>query len=116
MDRRLGKPPERVAVRHLRDQVPDPELRRRLTPDYTIGCKRVVISNDYFPMLMQPNVELVTDGIAEVRASSVVTDDGAEREVDTLIFGSGFRVADPPSAHLVHGRDGRTLAETWQGS
>ena len=116
MDRRFAKLPERVAVKYLRDQVPDPELRRRLTPDYTIGCKRVLISNDYFPALMQPNVDLVTDGIAEVRASSVVTADGSEREVDTLIFGTGFRVTDPPSAHLVRGRDGRTLAETWQGS
>jgi cation diffusion facilitator CzcD-associated flavoprotein CzcO len=116
MDRRFAKLPERVAVKHLRDQVPDPELRRRLTPDYTIGCKRVLISNDYFPALMQPNVELVIDGIAEVRASSVVTADGSEREVDTIIFGTGFRVTDPPSAHLVRGRDGRTLAETWQGS
>ena len=116
MDRRFAKLPERVALKHLRAQVPDPELRRKLTPDYTLGCKRVVISNDYFPTLMQPNVELVTDGIAEVRASSVVTADGAEREVDTIIFGTGFRVTDPPSAHLVRGRDGRTLAETWQGS
>jgi cation diffusion facilitator CzcD-associated flavoprotein CzcO len=116
MDRRFAKLPERVAVKHLRDQVPDPELRRRLTPDYTIGCKRVLISNDYFPALMQPNVELVTDGIAEVRASSVVTAGGSEREVDTIIFGTGFRVTDPPSADLVRGRDGRTLAERWQGS
>src|SRR4051812_46203601 len=116
MDRRFAKLPERVALKHPRAQGPDPELRRKLTPDYTLGCKRVVISNDYFPTLMQPNVELVTDGIAEVRASSVVTADGAEREVDTIIFGTGFRVTDPPSAHLVRGRDGRTLAETWQGS
>ena len=116
MDRRFAKLPERMALKHLRDQVPDPELRRKLTPDYTIGCKRVLLSNDYFPALMQPNVDLVTDGIAEVRASSVVTADGSERQVDTIIFGTGFRVTDPPSAHLVRGRDGRTLAETWQGS
>ena len=116
MDRRFAKLPERVALKHLRDQVPDPELRRQLTPDYTIGCKRVLLSNDYFPVLMQPNVELVTDRIAEVRASSVVTTGGSEREVDTIIFGTGFRVTDPPSADLVRGRDGRTLAETWQGS
>jgi cation diffusion facilitator CzcD-associated flavoprotein CzcO len=116
MDRRFAKLPQRVALKHLRDQVPDPELRRKLTPDYTIGCKRVLLSNDYFPALRQPNVELVTDGIAEVRASSVVTADGSEREVDTIILGTGFRVTDPPSADLVRGRNGRTLAETWQGS
>jgi cation diffusion facilitator CzcD-associated flavoprotein CzcO len=116
MDRRFAKLPERVALKHLRDQVPDPELRRKLTPDYTLGCKRVLLSNDYLPALMQANVDLVTDGITEVRESSVATADGAEREVDTIIFGTGFRVTDPPSAHLVRGRDGRTLAETWQGS
>jgi cation diffusion facilitator CzcD-associated flavoprotein CzcO len=116
MDRRFAKLPERVALKHLRDQVPDPELRRKLTPDYTIGCKRILISNDYFPTLMQPNVDLITDGIAEVRESSVVTAAGEELDVDTIIFGTGFRVTDPPSAHLVRGRDGRTLAEKWQGS
>jgi len=116
MDRRFAKLPQRVALKHLRDQVPDPELRRNLTPDYTIGCKRVLLSNDYLPALMQPNVELITDGIAEVGASSVVTAGGSEREVDTIIFGTGFRVTDPPSADLVRGRDGRTLAETWRGT
>jgi cation diffusion facilitator CzcD-associated flavoprotein CzcO len=116
MNKRLAKAPERVALKHLRDQVPDPELRRELTPDYTLGCKRVLISNDYFPSLMQPNVDLVTDGISEVRESSVVTAAGEELDVDTIIYGTGFRVTDPPSAHLVRGRDGSTLAETWQGS
>jgi cation diffusion facilitator CzcD-associated flavoprotein CzcO len=116
MDTRFAKLPERVALKHLRDQVPELELRRKLTPDYTIGCKRILISNDYFPTLMQPNVDLVTDGITEVRESSVVTGSGEELEVDTIIFGTGFRVTDPPSAHLVRGRDGRTLAETWNGS
>ena len=95
---------------------PDPELRRKLTPSYTIGCKRVLISNDYYPALMQPNVELVTDGIAEVRPHAIVTADGTEHEVDTIIFGTGFHVTDPPAAEVVRGRDGRTLAETWDGS
>jgi cation diffusion facilitator CzcD-associated flavoprotein CzcO len=105
--------PERIARAHLRRQVPDPELRARLTPDYEIGCKRILLSNDYLPALSKPNVELVTAPIAEVRERSIVGVDGSEREVDTIIFGTGFRVTDPPVAHRVRGRDGRTLAETW---
>jgi cation diffusion facilitator CzcD-associated flavoprotein CzcO len=104
---------ERVARRHLAKQVPDPELRRKLTPGYRMGCKRVLLSNEYFPALQQPNVEVVTDRIAEVRERSIVTTDGAEHPVDTIIFGTGFHVTDMPFADRARGRDGRTLAETW---
>jgi cation diffusion facilitator CzcD-associated flavoprotein CzcO len=104
---------ERLARRHLRRQVRDRELRRKLTPSYTMGCKRVLISDDYYPALTQPNVELVTDGIREIRERSIVTADGTEREVDTIIFGTGFHVTDAPIAARVHGRDGRSLAEHW---
>jgi cation diffusion facilitator CzcD-associated flavoprotein CzcO len=96
--------------------VPDPELRRRLTPDYTFGCKRVLISNDYLPAVAQPNVELVTDGIREVRGRSIVTEDGVEREVDVIVFGTGFKVMDMPAAEIIRGRGGRSLADVWQGS
>jgi cation diffusion facilitator CzcD-associated flavoprotein CzcO len=116
LDKRLAKGPEQIAKRHISKQIADPELRRKVTPSYTLGCKRVLISNDYYPALAQGNVELVTDRIEEVRSTSVVTTGGVEHEVDTIIFGTGFRVTDPPSAELVRGRDGRTLAETWDGS
>ncbi|GAA4707199.1 flavin-containing monooxygenase [Phytohabitans rumicis] len=105
-----------TARRHLRKQVPDPAMRAKLTPSYTLGCKRVLLSNNYYPALTRPNVEVVTDAIAEVRADAVVTADGTARTVDTIIFGTGFHVTDPPVAQLVRGRDGRTLAEAWQGS
>ena len=110
---RLG---QRLALRHLHRQVGDPELRRKLTPTYRMGCKRVLISNDYLPALTRPNVELVTDAIAEVRPRSIVTADGIEREVDTIIFGTGFHVTDMPAAERVRGADGRSLAEHWNGS
>ena len=100
---------------NIRRHVADPELRRRLTPGYAPGCKRILISNDYLPALSKPNVEVVTDGIAEVRPHSIVTADGVEREIDTIIFGTGFHVTDSPIAHRLRGRDGRTLAETWDG-
>jgi cation diffusion facilitator CzcD-associated flavoprotein CzcO len=116
IDPRFAKLPENVARKHIAAQFPDPDLRRKVTPDYTIGCKRVLISNDYYPALNEPNVDLVTSGIAEVRPHAVVDGAGVERAADTIIFGTGFRVTDPPAAEVVRGRDGRTLAETWEGS
>ncbi|MGH9039381.1 MAG: flavin-containing monooxygenase [Acidimicrobiia bacterium] len=111
---RLMKAAETVARTHLRRQVPNPGLRSRLTPDYTIGCKRILISNDYLPALAQPNVDLVTAGIAEVREHSIVTADGAEHPVDTIIFGTGFHVTDIPVASRIAGRDGVLLSEHWR--
>jgi cation diffusion facilitator CzcD-associated flavoprotein CzcO len=105
-----------MALRQLERQVPDPELRAKLTPRYELGCKRILPTDDWYPTLMQPNVEVVTDGIREVRANSIVTADGEEREVDTIIFGTGFHVTDLPVADRIRGRGGSTLAETWQGS
>lgn len=106
----------RLARWHLKRQVPDPTLRARLTPDYTLGCKRILVSDDYYPALTRPNVEVVTDGVAEVRPHSVVTTAGAEREVDTIILGTGFHVTDNPIASRVRGRQGKTLAEVWSPS
>jgi cation diffusion facilitator CzcD-associated flavoprotein CzcO len=116
VNRRLAKLLERQGRRHLQSQVTDATLRGRLTPDYTVGCKRILLSNDYYPALMQSNVELVTDPIEEVRERSILTRDGVEREIDTIILGTGFKVHDHPSFGRVRGRDGRTLAEEWQGS
>lgn len=104
---------ERQALRLLERQVPDPVLRARLTPRYRLGCKRVLLSNDYYRALSQQNVEVVTAGIAEVRERSVVDADGVEHEVDTIVFGTGFQVSNPPIARRVRGRDGRTLSEVW---
>jgi cation diffusion facilitator CzcD-associated flavoprotein CzcO len=115
-DQRLMRMAERIARWHLKRQVPDRELRRTLRPRYRLGCKRVLLSNDYYPALTRPNVEVVPSGIAEVRPRSVVAADGTEREVDTIIFGTGFFVTDIPSAQHIHGRNGETLAEKWRGS
>jgi len=107
---------QRLALRHLHRQVHDPELRRELTPSYRMGCKRVLISNDYLPALTRENVEVVTDAIREVRERSIVSADGTEREVDTIILATGFHVTDMPAAERVRGRDGRSLADVWDGS
>jgi cation diffusion facilitator CzcD-associated flavoprotein CzcO len=116
MHPRANSLPERAARRHLREQVPDPELRAKLTPDYRIGCKRTLISNDYYPMLCQSNVEVVTDSIAAITPRGIVTADGVERELDTIVLGTGFHVTDMPVAEWVRGRDGRTMDEAWQGT
>ena len=111
---RLNAFVEKQARKHLERQVPDPELRARLTPDYAIGCKRVLVSNDYLPAVSQPNVSVVTAGITEVRPHSVVDADGVEHEVDVIIYGTGFHVMDIPVAHRLTGREGRTLSEEWE--
>src|SRR5262245_6251443 len=105
---------QRVAAAHLAHQVPDPELRRKLTPSYTIGCKRILISDDWYPVLQQPDVDLVTDGIAEIRPHSIVTADGTERPTDTIICGTGFHVTDFPAGRRIDGPGGATLSDVWQ--
>lgn len=113
VDQRLLRMASRVARRHLERQVPDPDLRAKLTPAYTMGCKRIVLSDDFYPALGRPNVEVVTDAVERVGPRSIVTADGVERTVDTIICATGFRVTDPPIARRIHGRDGRSLAEAW---
>ena len=116
INEKLAGVPKRIALGHLRKQVADPELRGRLTPDYAVGCKRILISNDYYPSLQQPNVEVVSAGIREIREHSIVSTDGTEREVDTIIFGTGFHVTDSPYAERIRGRDGQLLSEVFEGS
>ncbi len=110
-DERFMRGAERIAASHLRKQVSDPALRSRLTPKFRLGCKRVLLSNRWYPALTRPNVELVTDPIREIRGSTIVSADGTEREVDTIIFGTGFHVTDPPTTRLVRDRDGVLLSE-----
>src|SRR4051794_5590447 len=112
--RRFLKPVGKLARAHLHKQVRDPKLRKALTPDYTIGCKRILISNDYFPAVAAPNAELVTSGIREIRPHSIVATDGVERPTDTLVLATGFHVTDLPIAEKIRGRDGRSLAEVWE--
>ena len=113
---KLQKGVQKLAVKHIEHQVRDPELREKVTPDYVIGCKRILPSNEWYPALQQDNVELHTGGIREVRERSIVTNDGTEVEVDTIIFATGFYVTDIPMAPRVRGRHGKTLADVWQGS
>jgi cation diffusion facilitator CzcD-associated flavoprotein CzcO len=110
---RVMKAAELVARLHIRRQVKDPELRRVVTPKYTIGCKRILISNDYYPALGRDNVDVVTHGIARITERGVVTTDGTEHEVDVIIYGTGFKVHDPLRPLNIVGRDGVNLADLW---
>jgi cation diffusion facilitator CzcD-associated flavoprotein CzcO len=113
---RIARLQQRIGLAHLRRQVPDPALRTKLTPDYAMGCKRILISSDYLPALSRDNVRLETAEVVRVLPHAVVGADGVEHPVDTVILGTGFHVTDQPIADRVVGRDGRTLAEHWQGS
>ncbi|MFM0003347.1 NAD(P)/FAD-dependent oxidoreductase [Paraburkholderia dipogonis] len=110
----LMKTAQKAAERHLRRQVRDPQLRATLTPNYTMGCKRVLISNDYFPALSRQNVSVTTTGIARIEEDAIVTTDGARHRADCLIFGTGFQVADPFPRGVVRGRGGVDIVDTWR--
>ncbi|GAA2221248.1 NAD(P)/FAD-dependent oxidoreductase [Streptomyces amakusaensis] len=107
-------PVEAMARANLAKSVKDPALRAALTPSYRIGCKRILLSSDYYPAVARPNVDVVTSGLAEVRGSTLIAADGTETEADVIVFGTGFRVTDLPIAERVVGADGITLAESWK--
>ncbi len=108
---------ERWCRAHLHRQVSDPELRRKLTPDYSFGCKRPTFSNDYFPTFTQPHVHLETSTIASVDESGIVTVDGQRTEIDVLILATGFNLWDAnfPAIEII-GRDGKNLGKWWRES
>ena len=107
---------QKAAEAHLARQVPDPDLRAKLTPDYVLGCKRILPSNEWYPAITRPNVELVPSAVTEIRPDGVVGADGVLHEADTLIFATGFHVTDAPFAQFIRGRDGQRLDDLWQGS
>ncbi|SFW56067.1 flavin-containing monooxygenase [Amycolatopsis australiensis] len=109
----IMKAGELIAKRHIAKGVQDPALRKKVTPRYTMGCKRVLISNDYYPALNRPNVDVVTAGVKEVKAHSIVDGSGVEHEVDAIIYGTGFKVTDALEYLDITGVDGRNLAKEW---
>lgn len=104
---------EKIARNHLERSLTDPKLRAALTPRYQIGCKRILLSDDFYPTLKRRNVELVPERISEVCAHSIVTEDGAERPVDVLIFGTGFHVTEQFIGMKLVGR-GVEIHEAWR--
>ncbi|WP_375477818.1 flavin-containing monooxygenase [uncultured Jatrophihabitans sp.] len=110
---KILQPAQWLAQRNIAKAIDDPTLRERVTPNWRIGCKRILISNTWYPMLAREHVDLVTDGIAEIREHSIVTADGAEREVDAIVVATGFHVTDSPTYERILGRAGRSLADVW---
>jgi cation diffusion facilitator CzcD-associated flavoprotein CzcO len=118
----VGQAPARKkAVRarahdHLRAQVDDEALRRKLTPDYEPGCKRLLLSDDYYPALAQPNVEVIDSPVASFTEHEVIGHDGVARPVEVVIMGTGFDAAEPPYAEHIVGRGGARLSEVWKSN
>ncbi|MEU8897996.1 NAD(P)/FAD-dependent oxidoreductase [Nocardia sp. NPDC048505] len=102
-----------LADRHREKQVPDPELRAKLTPDYAAGCKRGLFSNEYFPALAQPNVTVETTAIEAVTPNGIRTADGVEHPVDVIIYGTGFKGTEFLAPMNIYGTGGRKLADVW---
>ena len=98
----------------LAKQIPDPTLRAKLTPQYEPGCKRLLLSNDYYPTFLQPNVHLEDAALKEIGPNQVVSEQGNTYDVDVIIFATGFEAARPPYANKVVGKHGLSLAEQWQ--
>ncbi|WP_410608628.1 flavin-containing monooxygenase [Amycolatopsis sp. lyj-109] len=109
----IMKAGELIAKRNIAKGIKDRALRKKVTPDYTMGCKRVLISNDYYPALDRPNVDVNTSGIKEVKAHSIVDSAGVEHEVDAIVYGTGFKVTDALEYLDITGVDGRNLAKEW---
>ncbi len=99
-------------LRHLRRSVSDPGLRSRLTPNYHMGCKRILLSDDFYPAMQRPNVELVTAGISELNPNSIVATDATERKIDCIIFGTGFAAFLAPMR--ITGVGKQSLNQCWK--
>jgi cation diffusion facilitator CzcD-associated flavoprotein CzcO len=111
---KLMAPLQWMAERHLERQVGDPVLRAKLAPDYTIGCKRILLSSDYYPALTTANVELVTDPIAQITETGLACVGGEAYDVDVIIYGTGFKTVEAIAELNVAGRDGVKLPDVWR--
>lgn len=107
------KQAEKMALKHLESTIEDPEVRKQLTPDYALGCKRLLISNDYYPTFNRSNVSLINSGVKEIKPQSLVASDGRDVEVDVIIWGTGFEAADPLDKGFLFGPGGKDLFERW---
>ncbi|WP_240772218.1 NAD(P)/FAD-dependent oxidoreductase [Nocardia sp. CS682] len=103
-----------MSLHQLKKQVPDPELRAKLTPSYTFGCKRILFSSDFYPALQRPDVSLITEGIEEFTEAGIRTADGALHEADVVVLGTGFATGNRCADEHIVGRDGLTIQQAWR--
>jgi cation diffusion facilitator CzcD-associated flavoprotein CzcO len=114
VDPRIMRLGEKLATRNIHRSIKDPELRQKLLPSYVMGCKRILLSNDYYPALARPNVELVTDPIERVTRGGVLGASGVTRDLDALVLATGFEGAEQLAPFEIRGRDDRTLDDAWR--
>jgi cation diffusion facilitator CzcD-associated flavoprotein CzcO len=105
---------KKFALSYLNRKIKDPELRKKLTPDFTIGCKRLLQTNDFYPSLNNPNVEVITDAITGITKDSLMTGDGREFKVDIIVFGTGFSPGDVAGLHIAT-KSNKSIMEVWNG-
>jgi cation diffusion facilitator CzcD-associated flavoprotein CzcO len=110
---RIGSLVSRSATANIDRAISDPVLRAKVTPHFALGCKRVLISNDWYPALARENVELITEPISHLTPDGIVTTDAAAHDIDVLIVATGFHATEQPIADLIKGKDGRTLGQAW---
>ena len=114
-DKMLKLVAQNKALKHIETQIADPELRKKVTPDFTIGCKRIILSNTLYPAYCRPNVTLrdKTDGIAEITATGIKTQQGEHVELDLIVYSTGYDATDGVISYPVQGREGKLLADVW---
>ena len=105
-----------LATWHINRHIKDEALRKKITPDYTMGCKRVLLSNHYYKALAKENVEVIASGVDKIEGNTIIASNGEKREADVIILGTGFHVSDVPIAKHVRGKSGKTMSDIWQGS
>lgn len=111
---RILKIGELRARRFIRNQIKDPVLRKKVTPDFHFGCKRILISNNFYSALAEDHVDVLTNGVREVRQNAIVDRNGEERPVDCIIYGTGFKAQEPIPSGMVYGRAGQDLLDAWK--
>jgi cation diffusion facilitator CzcD-associated flavoprotein CzcO len=106
---------QREAVNHIKKQISDPVLRKAVTPDYTIGCKRIILSSTLYPALSRPNVQLhpKDDGIAEINERGILTANGQQIDLDLIVYSTGYDATDGVISYPVIGKGGRSVQDTW---
>lgn len=111
-----ARPATWIARTHLRRQVPDPALRQALTPRYRLGEKRILLDNKFYPALMRPNVELVTDRIDRIAVDGIYSADGTHRPADVIVYATGFRATEILGGIRIRGRGGVGLHDRWNSA
>ncbi len=104
----------KMALKHIDQTIADPVLRKKVTPTYTVGCKRVLLSNEYYQTLCRSNVDVITEGITEINASGLQTSDGKQHDVDAIVLATGFHAADGVVAIDLKGRNGLDINQAWK--